>query len=244
MDKTYLILGASSDTAISYIKHLDEKLTDCTVYGFCRSSANRLSELELTHVRLIPIVCDLSDIPALDRCLEELSEQGVKITHFLHFAAGKLVYEKASKFSAERLEENFRIQVTSAAEALKYILPMMKKQKFGRVVITTSSCTIGTPPKYMSEYTVVKYALHGLIKSYAAEFFGKNITINGIAPAMMETRFWDTVSPHIAELTRSVQPGKQCIPQEELHKCLDYLTSDEASFVTGENINLSGGQVM
>ena len=190
------------------------------------------------------MICDLSDCEKLESKISEIIDSGVVITHFLHFAAGKLIYEKASKFSYERLVENFKIQVCSADIVLKHILPQMKKQKFGRTVITTSSCTIGIPPKYMSEYTTVKYALVGLIKSYAAEYFGKNVTINGISPAMMETRFWDSVSPHIAELNRSVQPQKQCIEQNEIHECIDYLCSESSSFVTGENINLSGGQTM
>ena len=244
MKSTYLILGASSDTCISYLEHLDKKGESCHIIAFCYSSPERLDDLQFENITIQTIVCDLSNSKALEKRVSELIESDVNITHVLHFAAGKLIYEKASKFSAERLTENFRIQVCAIAIVLKYVLPKMKKQKFGRVVLTTSSCTIGTPPKYMSEYTIVKYALVGLIKSYAEEYFGKNVTVNGIAPAMMETRFWNEVSPHIAELNRNVQPQKKCIPPQEIHACIDYLCSESASFVTGENINLSGGQVM
>ncbi len=244
MESNYLILGASSDTALSYIKHLDESGKKCHIIAFCYSSSERIEALKLDNITIQTVICDLGDCEAVEKTITGIMESNVRITHVLHFAAGKLIYEKAGKFSYERLNENFRIQVCAIAIILKYVLPAMKKQKFGRVVITTSSCTIGAPPKYMSEYTMIKYALVGLIKSYAVEYFGKNVTVNGIAPAMMETRFWDTVSPHIAELNKSVQPCKQCISPNEVNECIDYLCSESASFVTGENINLSGGQVM
>ena len=244
MQKTYLIFGASSDTAVSYINRLDSRGENIRVIAFCHSSPERFSEMELKNIRLAPVVCDLRDSAAVEQKVSEICESGEPVTHFLHFAAGGLVYDKAANFSAQRLNENFSIQVTSAASALKYLLPKMKKQKFGRVVLMTSSCTIGTPPKYMTEYTAVKYALVGLIKSYAVEYFGKNVTVNGIAPAMMDTRFWDTVSPHIKELNKSIQPKKECITPEQIGACLDYLCSEEAAFVTGENINLSGGQTI
>lgn len=248
MNYNYLIFGASSDVAVSYIKHLDECGGSQRIFAFCRSSAQRLEELELQNTELRIVVCDLTDSAALEqeikKITDELSQLGEAVTHFLHFAAGQLVYDKIPNFSAERFCASFQIQVSSAMTAMKFLLPIMKKRKFGRIIIMTSSCTIGTPPKYMAEYTAVKYALAGVIKSAAVEYAGKNITVNGIAPAMIETRFWDTVSPHIKEMNLKSQPGGECISMAQIHSCLDYLGSESASFVTGENINLSGGQTI
>ena len=96
----------------------------------------------------------------------------------------------------------------------------------------------------MSEYTIIKYASLGLIKSYAAECIRYNITVNGIAPSMVDAQLWNDISPIISEKSVSSHPLKRTVSFDEINHCIDFLSSKEAGFITGENINRSGGETV
>jgi 3-oxoacyl-[acyl-carrier protein] reductase len=104
-----------------------------------------------------------------------------------------------------------------------------------------SSCTIGTPPKYLSNYTLVKYSLLGLMKSAAVEYGDKGININGISPGMIETKFLDRIGRKIREIAAEENPKHRNLKPEDLFSAIDYLFSDGSIFENGINLNLSGG---
>ena len=76
---------------------------------------------------------------------------------------------------------------------LKYILPFMKKNKYGKILTILSSVTIGQPPGHMSSYVTSKYALLGLLRSLAAEYSKYKICINSISPGMINTKFLNEI---------------------------------------------------
>lgn len=82
--------------------------------------------------------------------------------------------------------------VAAMIEAIKADgrIPNMAKKKYGRIVFMLTSCTINNPPKYQSSYVTVKYALLGLMKALAVEYADRGITVNGVSPDMMETKFF------------------------------------------------------
>lgn len=241
---TYVILGASGDIGIEYIRHLEESNESAVVLAFYNRSFERLAKLKCNNITLIPIRCDLSDCVETERVFRQVAKEYNNITHFISFAFGRLKYDRVTAFSADDVLLNFKIQISSCAIALSYIIPIMKQNKFGRVVILTSSVTTGTPPLFMSEYTIIKYASLGMIKSYAAECIKYNITVNGLAPSMVVTKMWDGISPIILEKNVMNHPLKRAVSYDEINQCIDYLVSKNAGYITGENINLSGGEVI
>ena len=69
------------------------------------------------------------------------------------------------------------------------VLPAMAKAKFGRVLFIQTSYTIGCPPKNTAAYVMAKSAIGGLVKSLAVEYARFGVTVNCVAPSMMETNF-------------------------------------------------------
>lgn len=98
------------------------------------------------------------------------------------------------------------------------------------------------PPTFMSEYAIVKYAAVGMIKSYARECAKYGITVNGIAPSMVETRLWDTLPSLLKEMNIKEHPQKRSVSYKEINACIDFLISPDSNFITGENIVIAGGE--
>ena len=120
----------------------------------------------------------------------------------------------------------------------------MAKNKYGRVVVMLTSCTVNVPPKYLASYTTSKYALLGLVKSLAVEYAGNNVTINGISPTMIETKFLSKVPSLLVEQNALKSPNGKNLTVDEVTPMIEFLLSDKACAITGENIAITNGNIM
>ena len=120
----------------------------------------------------------------------------------------------------------------------------MSKRNFGRIIVIGSSCTFGIPPKYMSDYILIKYGLLGLVKAIAGEYSGKQITCNMISPDMMETKFLNDIDKRTAEINALKSSMKRNVTIDEVASGIMYLFSDYAGYINGINLNISGGNYM
>ncbi len=247
MSKVYLITGASSEVGMAYIKKLDETASEkVTVVAHYANNKTGLETLqkELTNVELHMIQADLSLADGADKICAFVKEQGLAVTHVLHLAASAFLHVKIKKWDEEKVRKEMQIQFFSFASLMKEILPKMAKNGYGRVCVMLSSYVLGTPPKFISDYVAVKSALLGYVKAAAAEYGDKGVCINGISPNMMETKFLQNIDEKIVQMTAESSAMKRNIRVDETVSGISYLLSDEASYVNGTNLNLSGGDYM
>jgi len=242
----FLVIGASSDIGRTFILNLDKQHKGCIVIAQYNSSKVLLDNLreELVAIELISIKCDLSQPDEVLELISYVKEKYVAPTHILHLAAGKFEYMRMRNFDWNAVTRELEIEVHSFAEVAKAFLPQMVKNKFGKVVVMLTAYTLGVPPKFMSNYIIAKYALLGLTKSLASEYSGKGININGISPNMVETKFLSNLDEHSIELNAMNSAMRRNMRVEEVVAGINFLLSDEASYVNGLNLNMTGGDVM
>jgi len=126
---------------------------------------------------------------------------------------------------------------------LNRFLPKLSKEKRGKVVLMLSSYVLGVPPKALSHYTTIKYAMLGLVKSLASEYSEKNIQINAISPSMVETKFLDNINEKLVELSSYNHPLKRNAIVEDITPIIKMLISNESDYINGVNIPITGGSV-
>lgn len=243
----YLILGASSDIGLAYLKDLDQQLSkkkeDAVAVAHFGHHADKLLELkkELTCLDILPIGADLGTEEGIQSVLKFTEEHFDCPDYILHLPATKLAYQKFKKFDWDVVSRDLDIQVRSFAETGKTFFPRMAKQGFGRAAVMLSSCTLGMPPRFLSQYVTVKYALLGLMRAMAVEYGGRGVSINGISPNMIETKFLQEIDERIVEMNRENCLQKRNVKVEEAVAAIRYLFSEEAAYVNGVNLNLTGG---
>jgi NAD(P)-dependent dehydrogenase (short-subunit alcohol dehydrogenase family) len=120
----------------------------------------------------------------------------------------------------------------------------MARRRFGRVVFMLSSVVLGAPPRFRTSYVSSKYALEGLMKSLSVEFAGKGVTINGVAPSMIETKFLTSVPGIVVEQTAKSNPMDRNAKVEDILPVIQMLLSDENEYMTGAVIPVTGGSVL
>ncbi len=237
-----LVLGASSDLGIALIRKLEAQKRNCIVLAHYGKNSDQLSVLqaECSYVSIQLLGADLSEQTEVCRMIEEIRHAGYSPTQIVSFAAADYRYMRISEWKSETVRRDMEIQVYALAEVFRAFLPEMAQRRKGKAVVMLSSCTIGEPPKFLGNYTTVKYALLGLLKSAAAEYGESGLNINGVSPAMIETKFVKGIGRKMRELNADQNPRHRNLTVEDVIPAVLYLLSDQSEFMNGVNLNLSG----
>lgn len=240
MDKIVLITGASSDLGISFIQ---ENIAEYTRVVAHYNHKNEAFEalLDAHKDKILPMQADFSKREEVERFVQELKEEKLTLTHIVHLVSLPAKSIRFHKSEVDEYEAMMQVAFYSIVEILKAFIPAMQKQKFGRILFMLSAYTTIPDPKYAAPYVASKYALLGLLKSVSAEYAAKGITVNGISPQMIETKFLKEVPELIVEQHKSVSPLGRLLQKEDILPTMKLLLSDEAAAITGENISITGG---
>lgn len=174
--------------------------------------------------------------------IARITEEHGTPNKLVHLAASKFALTRLTQFDWEAVQADFEIQVHTLAALLKSFLPTMTKgTEPGKVVVLSSSVTLGLPPKWLSSYSMVKYAQLGLVRAAAAEYAGKNVTINAVSPSMVSTRFLSDVPEKFVEMAASAHPYQRNARIDEVVPLLAFLLSPASDYITGANMPVTGG---
>ena len=225
------------------MKHLMNLGEPATVLAHYRNHSLEFDKLCMADsvVSIIPLQADLSKEKEVEQLILTIKNTTGIPTHILHLPAGKLEYSKIKQIDWDNVKDDFEVQVMSLGKVLQAFLPQMAKKKYGKVAVMLSSAVIGMPPKFMTAYTINKYALLGLMKSTAMEYADKGININGLSPNMMETKFLQNVDERLIEMTVASSKMQRNIEIKEVIPAIHFLLSEGSDYMNGVNINLSGG---
>jgi 3-oxoacyl-[acyl-carrier protein] reductase len=188
-----------------------------------------------------PVVLDLGDERAIDkRCAEIRAEHGD--VDVLVNNAGLLSNNKAAETSAEEWRRLMRVNLDGAFYLCRAWLPGMKAKGWGRIVnvcslaMKTGGLTAGTA------YTASKGGLGALTFSLAREAAAFGVTVNGVAPAYIETPMVteQLTEEQREELLTTIPVGRFC-QADEVAALIAYLASPIAGFITGEIVDINGG---
>lgn len=128
------------------------------------------------------------------------------------------------------------------ANCLRAVLPGMRRRRSGRIVMVSSILGCRVMPG-ASSYCVSKAAINMLIRCTAAENGGSGIRINGVAPGYVETGMGREVENNIElheRVSRALVTQRFAHPHE-VADCVSFLLSNQASYINGEIIEVSGG---
>ncbi len=125
----------------------------------------------------------------------------------------------------------------------KYAIKKMLKNKYGRIVNITS--VVGhTGNLGQSNYAASKAAIIGMSKSLAIEYAKKNITINCVSPGFIQSSMTDKIVESIKAALTSRIPMSRLGTGEDVSNTVAFLSSESASYITGETIHVNGGMYM
>lgn len=123
-----------------------------------------------------------------------------------------------------------------------FIEDVRRRAAAGAIVNVLSSVTLGVPPAKQAAYVTSKYALLGLTRSLAVEGVRYNVRVNAVSPGMTHTGFHADLPERFIDEVAAGLPMQRLATPDEVAAAIRFLLSPEASYISGANIPVAGGQ--
>lgn len=148
-----------------------------------------------------------------------------------------------ARMKEEDYDAVIAVNQKSVYNMMKLVTTVMMKQRHGRIVNVSSVAGLYGNPGQVN-YSASKAAIIGMTKTVAKEFGSRNITCNAVAPGLIRTPMTDVLSDELkAKMIEAVALRRYGEP-EEIASVVSFLLSEDASYVTGQVIEISGGLSM
>ena len=237
--KNILITGASGGIG----KELVRKFV--SLGGNVLGSGTKAEKLDLLKKRYPNIKVKRFDMAEHQRVEEFIDNVSLELggLDILINNAGTNMDNLSLRMKDDEWKKVIDINLTSTFLLSKYAIKKMLKNKFGRIVNITS--VVGhTGNLGQSNYAASKAGIIGMSKSLAIEYAKKNITVNCVSPGFIVSDMTMNIAEKVKLYLTSRIPMGRLGTGEDVSNCVAFLSSEQASYVTGETIHVNGGMYM
>ena len=238
MSKIVLVTGASRGIGLEAAKHFSKE--GYKVIGSSRGDFN-LGEL-IGDESAISVQLDLMSKESIKNLFADLKSEDL-LPSVLVNNAGITKDQLFLRMKDEDWDDVIETNLNGLFRVTKAFIKPMVKNKFGRVInISSVAGLMGNSGQV--NYSSSKSAMVGFSRSLAKELGSRNITSNVVAPGFIETDMTTFLNDdEKVEVSKNI-PMKRFGNVEDVAKCILFLASDEANYITGQTISVDGGLFM
>lgn len=239
--KSAIVTGASGGIGRAIATLLHGQGAQLTLTGTRQAVLEEVAE-SLGGERVHVITADLSDSDATD-ALTKQAEAAMGAVDILVNNAGLTRDGLALRMKDADFRTVLDVNLTAGFRLSRSVLRGMTKRRWGRIIgITSVVGFTGNPGQ--ANYAASKAGMVGMSKALAAEFAGRNVTVNCVAPGFIATAMTEVLpEEQQAKLNASIPAGRMG-SAEEVAAAVAFLASDEARYITGNTIHVNGGMAM
>jgi len=251
-NKAIIITGAAMGLGLAAAKELASRGANLTLVDYNEKSLleakNEISKL-YPGSKIITVVADVSDEDAVKNYVEETVKVFGRIDGLYNNAGIEGRQASITEYDVSVFKKVIDINLMGVYYGMRYVIPVMKNQKYGRIVNVAS---VGGIRGVLNQipYVASKHAVSGMTKNAALEYARDGINTNAIAPGAILTpmvaeafKQVNSSDPKAAETEYAkANPTKRLGLPEEVAKVVAFLLSDDCSYVNGQTIAIDGGQ--
>lgn len=196
---------------------------------------------------------DVSQYSAVETLVENARERFGRIDVLVN-NAGVVLAKPIHSLTEKDWDYTFDVNVKGMFFTTKLVSELMIERRKGKIInVSSLAGKVGYP--LLSAYCASKFAAVGLTQAAAAELAAYNIQVNAVCPGLMETGFsedvFEDMSRYLARSADDIKsstiagvPAGRSADLDEVANTVMFLASEEAGYISGEAINLSGGQLI
>ena len=233
-NKTVLVTGGTRGIGASIVRHFENLNAEVIATGANKDQLHKSINRRVKYHYL-----DLKNKKSISDFIEYISQR--KKIDVLINNAGMNKIDPIEKIKDEDWNNIYNINLYGPFVLTREISKIMKKNKYGRIVNIASIFGVISREK-RAAYSSTKSGLIGLTKATAHDLAKDNILVNSISPGFINTELTKNIlgEKSMKEISSSI-PLKRLGDPDEIAKLVLFLTSDQNTYITGENIIIDGG---
>lgn len=243
-EKIAIITGGGQGIGREYAFRLAREGAKVVVADINLDNAQKVvGEIESQGYEALAIKVDVSDEKSTQDMVQQTLDTYQRIDIFINNAAifSTIKMKKMEDISLEEWEQNTGVNLTGVFLCCKAVVPVMKKQRYGRIINISSGAVFLGRPNYI-HYVASKAGVLGFTASLSREVGEYNITVNSIAPGPTYTEIpRETVTEAQKQQMLQMQSIKKLQEPSDLSGTVVFLCSDDSSFITGQTFSVDGG---
>lgn len=197
--------------------------------------------LSWSNPKLHNITVDLSDRLATEEAAKEMTQR-FTVTGLVH-NAGLIRADGIEDVNLSDYDYLSQVHIGAAISLTQSILPAMKSQGFGRIILITSRAALGLQTR--TSYTATKAGMMGMARTWALELGPYGITVNTVAPGpIADTEMFSAVTgddQYKLDTIAASIPVKRLGQSTDVANAVAFLASPNAGFITGQTLMVCGG---
>jgi NAD(P)-dependent dehydrogenase (short-subunit alcohol dehydrogenase family) len=239
--KVAVVTGGNSGIGLATAKRLQQEGARVAISG--RNKETLEEAVRTIGNGVVAVQADVAKLADVDKLYAEVSQKLGKID-VLFVNAGVAKFAPLSDTSEDIYDQQFDINIKGAYFTIQKALPLLND---GASIILTTSNADSKGNAGSSVYSATKAALRSLTRTAAAELVGRGIRVNAVAPGPIVTPIFEKTGlpkESVDEFAKQVLakvPMKRFGQPEEVASAVAFLASQDASYITGVELNVDGG---
>lgn len=247
-NKVALVTGAGSGLGLATVKAFAEAGAAVVLADWNEEAAQSAAkELADKGYKTLALLCDVSDDAQVEAMVKQTVATFGRLDAAYNNAGVQNVLAETAHTTREDYDRVMAINLRGVWSCMKFELQQMRKQGSGTIVNCSSlGGLVGSPERGI--YHAAKHGVLGFTKSAALEYAARGIRVNAICPGLIHTPMSDQMiasgqADALKAMEKSIPMGRVGRP-EEIADAVLWLSSDAASYVTGQSISVDGGFIM
>lgn len=247
-NQVVLITGASTGIGAALARAFGAAGANVVVhYNSSKDAAEAVAhDIEAGGSKALPVRADVTDFDQLHALVERTHEHFGRIDILINNAGSLVKRQPVAEMPDETYREIIDVNLTSVFHTCKLVIPIMQQQGRGNIINVTSVAARNGGGGGSILYATSKGAVSTFTRGLAKELVNANIRVNAIAPGFIATPFHERFTP--ADMAQAqigtIPMGRAGTPEECVGPVFFLACDAMSSYVTGQIIEVNGGQLM